>query len=73
MKTTEKQFNIWSVQDQLSTLSSQKQLDFKLKVYRDQYIQQLLINKKMDESNHNLFNTKEKLKVKKIHKKCTIL
>jgi hypothetical protein len=73
MKTTEKQFNIWSVQDQLSTLSSQKQLDFKLKVYRDQYIQQLLINKKMDESNHNLFNTKEKLKVKKTHKKCTIL
>jgi hypothetical protein len=61
----EKQFNIWSVQEQLSTLSSQKQLEINLKVHRDQYINQLILQKPTKILNDN--------KVKNKSKKCNIL
>lgn len=68
----EKQFNVWSVQEQLSELSSQKQLDINLKAHRDQYIEQLMIEKTMDIYNTAVYDLKKK-KVKNNHRKCNIL
>jgi hypothetical protein len=39
----EKQFNIWNIQDELQFLHAQKQLDRKLKVLRDQYVGQVIV------------------------------
>ena len=43
----EKQLNIWSVQEQLDELSRHKELDYKLKVLRDQYLDQMMREKTM--------------------------
>ena len=67
----EKQFNVWSVQEQLSELSSQKQLDINLKAHRDQYIEQLMIEKTLG-NNTAVYELKKK-KVKNDHRKCNIL
>jgi uncharacterized protein YutE (UPF0331/DUF86 family) len=70
----EKQFNVWSVQEQLSELSSQKQLDMNLKAHRDQYIKQLMIEKTMDIFNNTAaYDDLKKKKVKNDHRKCNIL
>jgi hypothetical protein len=70
----EKQFNVWSVQEQLSELSSQKQLDINLKAHRDQYIKQLMIEKTMDVFNDDVtHDLKKRKKVKNDHRKCNIL
>jgi hypothetical protein len=45
--TMEKQFNVWSVQEQLSEFSTQRQLEMNLKALRDQYINELMIEKSM--------------------------
>ncbi|CCV01687.1 hypothetical protein IIV22_010R [Invertebrate iridescent virus 22] len=44
-QTIEKKFNVWSIQEQLYNNSVvNKQLDLKLKVLRDQYIESLINN-----------------------------
>ena len=62
-KTLEKQHNVWTIQEQLSSSQTQKLLDFNLKVLRDQYINQLIIENSMVQSPKNL----------KKSKKCSIL
>lgn len=42
--TLEKQLNIWTVQEKLSELDSERQLELKLKVLRDQYIDQIIFD-----------------------------
>jgi hypothetical protein len=37
----EKQFNVWSIQEELYAIHGQKQLEKRLKALRDQYIEQL--------------------------------
>lgn len=67
----EKQFNVWSVQEQLSEFPTQRQLEMNLKALRDQYINELMIEKSMV-----LFNSKipeEKIKLKTRRPKCIIL
>jgi hypothetical protein len=70
--TMEKQFNVWSVQEQLSEFSTQRQLEMNLKALRDQHINELMIEKSIV-----LFNSKipeEKIKLKTSRRpKCIIL
>lgn len=48
--TTLKQMNVWTVQEQLSQNQTlQKQLDIKLKVLRDQYMNQRIDQCKIDQ------------------------
>jgi hypothetical protein len=67
MTTLEKQLNIWSVQEQLYALSSQNQLEINLKVHRDRYINQLIIEnlrlKKGDSEPKNILCPPEKNKL----------
>jgi hypothetical protein len=69
----EKQFNIWRVQEQLSEISVQKQLEINLKALRDQYIEQLMIEKTMDTPDNIAVYDLKKKKVKNDHRKCNIL
>jgi hypothetical protein len=69
----EKQFNIWRVQEQLSEFPVQKQLEINLKALRDQYIEQLMIEKTMDTPDNIAVYDLKKKKVKNDHRKCNIL
>ena len=45
--TLEKQLNIWTAQEKLSEVDSERQLELKLKVLRDQYIDQIIFDYKL--------------------------
>ena len=65
---TLKQFNVWAVQEELANKFQHKELDYRLKVLRDQYINSLILEKTQNDSN-NLSNPV--LKSKKV--RCSIL
>ena len=73
--TTQKQFNIWAVQDELNDNFRNKELENKLKVLRDQYINSLLLEKSSNilnsDNTDNTDNTTTYPKPKKI--RCLIL
>lgn len=68
----EKQFNVWSVQEQLSEFPTQRQLEMNLKALRDQYINELMIEKSMVLFNSKIPEEKIKLKTRR-RPKCIIL
>lgn len=68
----EKQFNVWSVQEQLSEFPTQRQLEMNLKALRDQYINELMIEKSMILFNSKIPEEKIKLKTRR-RPKCIIL
>jgi hypothetical protein len=46
----EKQFNVWSIQEELYAIHGQKQLEKRLRALRDQYIEQLIEEGQKSES-----------------------
>jgi hypothetical protein len=68
----EKQFNVWSVQEQLFEFPIQRQLEMNLKALRDQYINELMIEKSMVLFNSEIPEEKIKLKTSR-RPKCIIL
>jgi hypothetical protein len=68
----EKQFNVWSVQEQLFEFPIQRQLEMNLKALRDQYINELMIEKSMVLFNSKIPEEKIKLRTRR-RPKCIIL
>lgn len=64
----EKQLNIWSVQDHFANLARHKELDVKLKVLRDQYL-----NHMNRENTMVLFESNDVDQHKKRKQRCNIL
>lgn len=67
----EKQLNIWSIQEELAERSMHKELDYRLKVIRDQYTDQMIKEKIMVLFETDDTNIKTKNKRKKL--RCSIL
>ena len=75
-QTIEKKFNVWSIQEQLYDNNLvHKQLDLKLKVLRDQYIESLIKDSSMRliEDQKEPKNIKKSKDQKEPKHKCIIL
>lgn len=67
----EKQFNVWSIQEELCALHNQKQLEKRLKALRDQYIERLIEESQKSEPKNRMTESRSESSRKKHH--CTIL